>query len=330
MPWSQWLSDIQNVLADLYPDSTDAVRVAREAGLPIQHIAVSPKAINTWHEILTEASRRELLSSLLQIARRDYSEHAALATLCDSSASPADAPVVGADLPWKTPDLGDSFEKIIGATSALLPISFLELGLDRSRPVARICLDHAYGTGFLVQNNLLITNHHVLPDIATAEKAVAQFNVQRTVHGLDAKSEEYQLAPSVAFSTSVNDDWAVVKVDGDPNSAWGATPLTGAAVKPNDPVNIIQHPAGGLKQIAFAHNLVRYVGEGRVQYLTDTLPGSSGSPVFNNEWDLVAVHHSGGYIPEPGSKAHYYRNEGIDVRIILKELATSGLVSGNP
>lgn len=28
-------------------------------------------------------------------------------------------------------------------------------------------------------------------------------------------------------------------------------------------------------------------------YLTDTLPHSSGSPVFNSEWEVVALHHAG-------------------------------------
>ena len=56
-----------------------------------------------------------------------------------------------------------------------------------------------------------------------------------------------------------------------------------------------------------------FVGEGRVQYLTDTLPGSSGSPVFDKDWRLVALHHSGGWITEPGSKETFYRNEGIHV-----------------
>ena len=29
-----------------------------------------------------------------------------------------------------------------------------------------------------------------------------------------------------------------------------------------------------------------------ISYTTDTLPGSSGSPAFNYDWELVAVHHS--------------------------------------
>jgi V8-like Glu-specific endopeptidase len=67
---------------------------------------------------------------------------------------------------------------------------------------------------------------------------------------------------------------------------------------------------------------VTYSGEDRVQYLTDTLPGSSGSPVFDSEWNLVALHHSGGWMKEPGSfsKSTLFRNEGIAIQKVIDGL----------
>ncbi len=66
-----------------------------------------------------------------------------------------------------------------------------------------------------------------------------------------------------------------------------------------------------------------FVGGGRVQYLTDTLPGSSGSPVFDTDWNLIALHHSGGWLTEPNAatKSTYYRNEGIAIDSIIQDLA---------
>jgi len=99
--------------------------------------------------------------------------------------------------------------------------------------------------------------------------------------------------------------------------------MVDAGVKVNDYVNIIQHPGGLPKQIALYHNIVTFVGGARVQYLTDTLPGSSGSPVFDSRWRVVALHHSGGYLTEPGSdrKRVFFRNEGIHINAILRGLA---------
>jgi V8-like Glu-specific endopeptidase len=57
-----------------------------------------------------------------------------------------------------------------------------------------------------------------------------------------------------------------------------------------------------------------------VQYITDTLPGSSGSPVFNDDWRIVALHHSGGNIPEPSTNSIHFRNEGIRIGAILADL----------
>jgi V8-like Glu-specific endopeptidase len=66
-----------------------------------------------------------------------------------------------------------------------------------------------------------------------------------------------------------------------------------------------------------AGNRVEYVDDRLVQYTTDTLPGSSGAPVFDWQWRLVALHHSGGDLREPETGEEHFRNEGILLRAIL-------------
>ena len=85
-------------------------------------------------------------------------------------------------------------------------------------------------------------------------------------------------------------------------------------------MNIIQHPGGLPKQISFQNNFVQYADATKVQYLTSTLNGSSGSPVFNDKWEVIAVHHAGGELPEPGTELRYLRNEGIAIGTILDNL----------
>src|SRR5262249_29791354 len=63
-----------------------------------------------------------------------------------------------------------------------------------------------------------------------------------------------------------------------------------------NPINIIQHPDGMPKRWAVSENGLRVEPKDSdlfLDYLTDTLGGSSGSPAFNHDWELVAVHHSG-------------------------------------
>ncbi len=97
-------------------------------------------------------------------------------------------------------------------------------------------------------------------------------------------------------------------------------PLAERNIKVKEPVNIIQHPAGRAKEISLQNNFVEYIDGNVVQYVTSTFNGSSGSPVFNDEWEVVALHHAGGDISEPTTQRRYFRNEGITIGKILADL----------
>jgi V8-like Glu-specific endopeptidase len=211
----------------------------------------------------------------------------------------------------------------MGKESTLLPISFLEQGLNCARAVVRINIGTALGTGFLVEKNYLITNNHVIPDLATATNAKVQFNYQSNWQGVILEPELYTLdahSHTQHFVTDPFHDYTIVKLNGDANSKYGQLTLGDMIPKKDDFVNIIQHPAGGLKQIAMYHNVIMYIDDSRVQYLTDTLPGSSGSPVFDSKWNVVALHHSGGYLKEPGLNQPVFRNEGINIQLVKRAL----------
>ena len=54
----------------------------------------------------------------------------------------------------------------------------------------------------------------------------------------------------------------------------------------------------------------------RVRYATNTLGGSSGSPVFDLEWNLIALHHYGD--PVYSHPAQY--NQGVPIHLIRERL----------
>jgi len=56
----------------------------------------------------------------------------------------------------------------------------------------------------------------------------------------------------------------------------------------------LQHPEGRTLQITFSNNGITgvYERDGLIQYVSHTSVGSSGSPCFNDQWELVAVHHA--------------------------------------
>lgn len=72
MPWSPTLTELRDLLADLYPTAQDARRVVEEAGLPPARIAFESTAVNTWHSILREAGKRQMVQTIIDVAQRDY------------------------------------------------------------------------------------------------------------------------------------------------------------------------------------------------------------------------------------------------------------------
>jgi hypothetical protein len=329
MAWNSTLTLLRDVLADLYFTARDARRVVEQAGLDPKYIDFSGEAITFWHDILRDAERRRRVPAIVAVARQDYPDNPILDLADQGALTPVLGPDIKTAVHWQADADFAALEKIIGAQSTLLPISFLEVGLQAARAVVRVVRsDGATGSGFLTSGNLLVTNHHVLAAREEADGARIQFNYQKTAAGLDAPLEEAALAPQEAFVTSADDDWTAVRVQGTPNAVWGALPLVRATPQRDDFVTIIQHPGGGPKQIALYHNVVVYADARRVQYLTDTLPGSSGSPVFDTAWRVVALHHSGGWLREPGSKQTYYRNEGIHAGVVIDGLMAAGLLAG--
>ena len=73
------LRTVRTALANLYWDKVSATRIAEDAGLPISIFALSDRAIDNWHAILTEAQKRQRLEALLQVASAEYSDNAELA-----------------------------------------------------------------------------------------------------------------------------------------------------------------------------------------------------------------------------------------------------------
>jgi hypothetical protein len=324
MTWdTPQLTSLRTVAAELYPMQSDQRRLLTEVGLRQAAIQLDASADNNWFFILGYAKNQHKIDALVDKILDENEGNDLLRRIKEQGAVPS---VAGSDIKtgvtWRGPANGRLLlEKIAGTKSALVPVSFLALGLERARAVAKVVLaSGASGSGFLVTGNVLITNHHVLPDADSARTAVAQFNYQQTLQGTDEPMQPFELDPAAFFATSEADDWSAVRVGGDAAAKWGAIELRPANVQKDDRVNIVQHPGGGYKQISFFSNLVVYAGEGRVQYLTDTLPGSSGSPVFDRDWNVVALHHSGGWLTEPGSdaKATFYRNEGILIDRILE------------
>lgn len=328
MGWTPQLNDLSYHLSDIFDDTNSIRTVIVKSEMKPGFIDYQGKSINAWTNILDYADNNNKVADIIKIALNQNPNDAFLISMLEGKYRSA-RPLVDNSSVSQTPPKSTSLEKLMGKQSTLLPISWLETGLLRSRSVARVeRKDRVVGTGFLLANNLFLTNNHVLPDAQKAREAVIQFNYQQSMTGLDLAFISFELDPDTLFYTSPmeQDDWTIVKVKGEANRDWGYLELQPETIKDNDDhANIIQHPGGGPKQIALYHNIIEFADNKKVQYLTDTLPGSSGSPVFDSAWRLIALHHAGGYLTVPDTKQSVYRNEGISSVCIYEALHRNGI-----
>ncbi|AIJ22731.1 DNA/RNA non-specific endonuclease [Amycolatopsis methanolica] len=225
-------------------------------------------------------------------------------------------------------DAGTVLERII-RTDDLLGVGYLEGGVRAAKAVGRISIRddrgrlRGYGTGSLVSPELLLTNHHVLADAATAACSVVEFDYQDGADGLPLPVRLLALDPVRFFAADPGLDFALVAVRATAAelAPFGFNRLVEAEGKAivGDFVTIVQHPNGERKQIALRENRIVDVLERFLHYETDTEPGSSGSPVFNDQWEIVALHHASVPAPEKGELGGVV-NEGVRVSRLLAGL----------
>jgi len=213
-------------------------------------------------------------------------------------------------------------EKIIGENT-LRPIYMLELALEAAKSVVHLRIlkedgQSALGTGFMVAHDLMMTNHHVIASPREAQGIEVSFNYQLDRHGILCEPTPARARVDGLFYTNAELDFTVVQL-GDPPD-FGMLTLQPVQVRKEARVAIIQHPGDHLKQISMQNNFVAYADAREVQYTTSTLPGSSGSPVFNDEFVVVAIHHSGGLLLDPSVNRHYLRNAGTTMIAVLADL----------
>lgn len=212
-------------------------------------------------------------------------------------------------------------ERVLGSDDMVDAPQFLEAGARAARPVARIHIrstsgaERGFGTGFLISPRLLLTNNHVLKDLAASTASLAQFNYHRPVGGTPQPEMNFALRPQDFFVTDARLDFTLVAVapvaaDGSPLSQFGWLPSFAGdePILVDERVNIIQHPGGRTKQVALRDNVVKDILDDFIHYEADTEPGSSGAPVFNDQWQLVALHHSG--VPRKNSAGQILTRDG--------------------
>lgn len=202
------------------------------------------------------------------------------------------------------------FERYIGRND-LVRVNYLARGLMAARAVCRLnvaaLVGGSWGTGCLVAPRLLLTNNHVIGSPEEAARTVAEFGYEADASGFLPQGKRFRCAPQHGFLTDPALDFTLVAVE--EQGEDGATALADYGflrlnpqlhkVEEGEYVTLIQHPNGEEKYAAIRENRVLKIGDAAggtpddlLWYASDTAPGSSGSPAFNDQWQVVALHRS--------------------------------------
>jgi len=168
-----------------------------------------------------------------------------------------------------------------GPTADFTPINKYqgELASAQEREEA-VVLINGTCTGTLIAASagpVVLTAGHC---VGLQDQQLVAFNVETDPDG------DPLVTGGTVFEQSLEPDYALLRIDRMP----AVTP-TLLATQPSERLAIIQHPRGGPKVIAEG-SLLGDCG-GLIYYELDTLVGSSGAGVLNDQGQLVGVHSDG-------------------------------------
>lgn len=89
---------------------------------------------------------------------------------------------------------------------------------------------------------------------------------------------------------------------------------------------VVGHPLGGGLQISINDSQLLDIDDAErlVHYRTPTDPGSSGSPVFNTDWEVIGIHHGGSRAtPRLRTSGAYEANEAVSLLSIRRCIQTA-------
>lgn len=197
-------------------------------------------------------------------------------------------------------------------------------------PIARLLLIQddlpAWCTGFMVSENTLLTNHHCVKSQTECNDLKVQFNYHVSELGSKSEISQYSCKKFNPDFASATLDYAFIQLEGAPGKTFGKIQLkkpenNSQKISNDTKLLIIQHPAGEPKKITKTNCTVGnipvdgIISNSDLSHTCDTRGGSSGSPVFDTQGTLVALHHYG--FAEGGN---WSENRAVVMEQILDDL----------
>ncbi len=205
-----------------------------------------------------------------------------------------------------------------------------------SRPVGRLdmLIEDRYGargtstcTASIISETYILTNYHCIPGNEPGAKVVrAELRMGFLSTYDTGNTYAVRVSP---VERSKNLDYAILKVSGNPSRQYGKVQLVLRDPDPSEELFIIHHPAGKPKRVTrrlCRATSTRTVAGTNMHHRCDTMPGSSGSPIFSdNDMALVGLHYGGGLSSDTGS----YNSAKRMTKIHRQSSIIQGMLNGS-
>ncbi len=196
-----------------------------------------------------------------------------------------------------------------------------------SRPVGRLDVQFANGewvtcTATIVEESSILTNYHCVPNttpnilkygrIIHAALVMNYYDETRT-----STVQRYIVNVNPLSSDSAR-DFSYLSVEGLPGRDYGVATIGVDPPKPGASLLVIHHPGGLPKHVTRGGCRAAFpvsTDDSNVQlfHLCDTLPGSSGAPIFSKN-AMVGIHRAGATVKGPGAV-----NYGVLMAALMNE-----------
>lgn len=329
-PWTpsnNWMTRFRAALVAAFDDPSLEILTFDYFGPQKTFSKVTPSGNFDYrvYKLIDEARMDDWLLDLVSAARERRPKNGDLQKIAEERGLTATGPRL-------TNPTGTPLEKLIQANAKFInPTKFHEKLPELENRVCWVDIPGGGGTGFLVGRDLVVTNYHVVKPIedhlALASDVRCRFDYRQAADGTELttkKKVEVQLDPNqwlvhskppsqfdwdptLGNAAADETDCALIRlaepvgdapVGGDtldpnaPKRGWIDISTNASPVTAGNQVFILQHPKGEPLQLAIG-TVTQFNPNGtRVRYDANTKDGSSGSPCFDADLQLIALHHA--------------------------------------
>lgn len=224
---------------------------------------------------------------------------------------------------------------------AWYPLQWLRTGDRRAERVTRISrrdTDMTKGTGFVIPGDdldarfrgevVLLTNSHVISGLREVHEGGkhSPLRLDQAAAHLDVLNRKLQWRAILWESPPEDEDTTVIALDDAKDIASDPYPVFSRPlpVGGTGRIFIIGYPEASTQiRVSFENNQLLEMNDKYLRYRTPTEQGSSGSPLFDSDWQLVGIHHYSSpdldSFQTPGRKLA--ANQGVWIRRIQRAIA---------